>query len=115
MVVAYDGMAYIRAVAVIARGGFNHTYVHVPSVLAAVLTAGCERFVIAHNHPSGDAGLSKQDVALTQRVLTAAETCDLSFEDHIVVTPDGRWDSYAASGRTKLGVNPPVSHRSASR
>ena len=60
---------------------------HVPTLLAAVLTAGAERFMVAHNHPTGDPSPTHADLVFTLRVREAADVVGLFFEDHLIVTP----------------------------
>ncbi len=43
-------------------------------------------FVIAHNHPSGDCTPSKEDISLTQRMLTSFESMELYLREHIIVS-----------------------------
>src|SRR4051794_4936520 len=53
-VIAYDSAEQIRTVAEVARGTYHEVPIHIPAVLAVVLTAGVDRFKIAHNHPTGN-------------------------------------------------------------
>jgi hypothetical protein len=88
-VIAYDAMMQTRTVVEVARGGFHDVTVPIPALLMAVLTAASDRFQVAHNHPSGDVRPSKADVALTARIMDAANTLGLYFEDHLIVGPGG--------------------------
>lgn len=75
----------------VARGGWDTTMVSVPAVMSAVVAAGCDRFAVAHNHPTDDPVQSWQDQALIERLTAAAATVGLTFERSYVVTPSGRW------------------------
>lgn len=97
-VIAYDANRNLRTVVEVARGGYIHVDIHIPSVLSAVLVSGSERFLIAHNHQNGHAAASQQDVAMTQDIQDAAATAGLYLEDHLIVTPQGRTFSFVASG-----------------
>lgn len=97
-VVAYDGDLNVRTVIEVARGSHAVVSLHLPTMLAAVMTTGCDRFMLIHNHPNMRIQPSHNDIDLTAQVMAAANTCGLHFEDHMVVTPDGRWLSMANEG-----------------
>lgn len=100
-VVAIGAELDVRTVVEIARGSQVKAKVHYPTLIAAVVTAGCERFILVHNHPSNHAGASASDMDLTRGVMDAANAAGLYFEDHIILTPGGSWHSMALSGQLK--------------
>src|SRR6266404_1909578 len=61
-VIAYDSVQNIRTVVEIARGNYHEMDVSIPAVLSVPLLASCDRFEIAHNHPSGDTAPTVLDV-----------------------------------------------------
>lgn len=93
-VMTIDGARHIRAIYAAAKGGYHDCEISLPTLLSPVLLDGCDRFAIAHNHPSGEIKPTDQDLDLTWRLGAAAETVDLVFEDHVIVTPDGGWWSF---------------------
>jgi len=97
-VISYDAMMNIRNVVEVARGAYSRVRVHYPAVYAAVLQTGCERFQVAHNHPTGDPKPTQKDIALTQQIMAGANTCGLFFEDHVIVSPTGKHFSFADNG-----------------
>lgn len=97
-VIPYDSIMQVRSVIEVARGGYHSMEVPVPAVLTAVLAAGTDRFVIAHNHSTGDVVPTTVDIDLTRKVMAAANTCGLFFEDHIIVGPSGEEFSMAENG-----------------
>jgi DNA repair protein RadC len=96
-VVAYDAGMTVRTIIEVGRGGHSRVNLHFPTMLMAVLTAGCERFMLVHNHPDGTVKPSPGDIELTRKAMDAANACGLYLEDHIVLTPTGRWYSMAAN------------------
>jgi len=86
-VIAFDPGMRVRTVVEISRGDFLHANIHLPSLLGAVITAGAERFMLAHNHPSNDPRPTEGDVEATRWVSEAAELCGLTLEDHWITTP----------------------------
>ena len=97
-VIAYDLNASIRTVVEVARGDLRAVSGHMPSLLGAVLTSGCERFMISHNHPAGVVVPSQGDIQLTLEVKNAANTCGLWFEDHLITGPRGEMFSFRDNG-----------------
>jgi DNA repair protein RadC len=57
-------------------------------VVEAALGAKATTVVLAHNHPSGIALPSNEDVQTTRRVATALESVEVTLADHIVVADD---------------------------
>jgi DNA repair protein RadC len=89
-VVAYDSHMNVRTVIEVGRWSHMSVNIHLPTLLSAVLTAGCERFMLVHNHPTTSAKPSASDRRLTVEVMEAANSCGLYFEDHVILTPTGR-------------------------
>jgi DNA repair protein RadC len=86
-VVSYDPMKYIRTVYEVAKGGPWQMEVHIPMIMTAVLKSGCDRFIVAHNHPSGTNRPSAADIELTANIMDAANACGLYFDDHLIIGP----------------------------
>jgi len=100
-VVAYDANMTVRTVMEVARGSHVRAEVHIPTLLASVLTTGCERFMLVHNHPSKRLVPSLGDRELTIEIMDAANACGLYFEDHVILTPNGKWYSFEEHGLLK--------------
>ena len=97
-VVAYDADLAVRTVVELARGTLTKVHLHLPTLIAAIVTAGCERFILVHNHPSDRAEASPKDHHLTETVMLAANAAGLYFEDHLILTPSGGWHSMTLAG-----------------
>lgn len=97
-VIAYDSVQRIRTIVEVARGGYHNMVVPIPAVLSAVLVAGCDRFMVAHNHPTDAIEPTVIDLDLTEKIMAAANTCGMYFEDHLIIGPSGRLYSFAESG-----------------
>lgn len=97
-VVAIDGTENVRAIFEVARGGYHEVDVSLPMIYTAVLTSGCDRFVLVHNHPTDDVFPTNPDLDLTRKVMAAANIVGLYFDDHIIVSPNGNYYSFTASG-----------------
>ena len=67
------------------RGTLDGASVHPREVVRQVLRHNAGAVILAHNHPSGQASVSRADQALTRRVKEALALIDVRVLDHIVV------------------------------
>ncbi|MFQ5718975.1 MAG: DNA repair protein RadC [Acidobacteriota bacterium] len=70
-------------------GSLNTTRTHPREILEPALRHLAVGFILAHNHPSGALTPSRDDVAFTRSVASAAELMDFGFLDHLIVTARG--------------------------
>lgn len=89
-VIAYDSSMKVRTIVEIARGGYAAVQVSFPALFAAVLASGCDRFSVAHNHPSDSLVATPRDRKLTASIMDAANLLGLFFEDHWIIGPSGK-------------------------
>lgn len=90
------------------EGGVNSAGVSVRSIVEKAIRVDASSVVLAHNHPSGFAYPSPEDIYTTRRVAAALDAVDIQLTDHIIVAGD-EWVSLAQSGRyhyedCRLGV-----------
>ena len=72
----------------VGEGSVNSANVPIRRIVELALGANATSVVLAHNHPSGIAIPSEEDVATTRRVAAALSTVDIVLVDHIVVADD---------------------------
>lgn len=72
----------------ISRGMVNLTMAHPREVFRGAIAAGAVSIACAHNHPSGDPTPSRDDIALTKRLVDAGRIVGIPMIDHLVVTED---------------------------
>jgi DNA repair protein RadC len=41
--------------------------------------------ILLHNHPSGDPSPSREDIAVTQRLVKAGQVMDIPVLDHVII------------------------------
>lgn len=68
------------------KGTVNATSVNLRELTTNVLQLDASAVVIAHNHPSGIAYPSLEDVEVTEVMLTALKYQDIDLLDHIIIT-----------------------------
>lgn len=67
------------------KGGISQCSIDLRLIFNEVLkTNRCSKFIIAHNHPTGNLQPSRPDLVLTKRIKESAELLSLSFLDHII-------------------------------
>ena len=70
------------------HGSINSTYVCPRALLETVCRYGAVSIILAHNHPSGDAEPSREDIDLTRRLMDAFIPFGISITAHLVVAKD---------------------------
>jgi DNA repair protein RadC len=70
----------------IARGSAGKVSTHLRVLFKRALDLGARGIVLAHNHPSGKAEPSKQDIEATDRIASVAQALDLVLYDHLILT-----------------------------
>ena len=78
-------------------GSLTSSVVHPRETFKAAILANAAAIICGHNHPSGDCQPSKEDRAITTRLVEAGKLLGISVLDHIVVG-DGRYFSFADEG-----------------
>ncbi|WP_243643227.1 JAB domain-containing protein [Sphingomonas sp. PP-F2F-A104-K0414] len=69
-------------------GGRDQVAISIRTVAADALAFGAVGIVMAHNHPSGDATPSAQDVAFTRALAAGLRTLEVLLLDHLVIAGD---------------------------
>jgi DNA repair protein RadC len=67
-------------------GSLNAAHIRVGEVYRQAVRRNCAAIICAHNHPSGTADPSPQDVQVTKSIREAGELLGVELLDHIVVT-----------------------------
>jgi len=70
----------------ISAGSLSSTMIQARDVLEPALRYNASGIVIAHNHPSGDAEPSSEDLKLTARIAQACQVVGLELLDHVIIT-----------------------------
>lgn len=72
----------------VAEGSVNSAGISVRKVVETALGANATSVVLAHNHPSGVALPSGEDIQTTRRIAAALAAVEIQLVDHIVVADD---------------------------
>ncbi len=72
----------------VGEGGTNSTGISIRRVVETALGVNATSVVLAHNHPSGVALPSPEDIQTTRRVAMALQAVEIVLVDHIIVADD---------------------------
>jgi DNA repair protein RadC len=88
-------------------GTINTATIYPRPIIERVLRLNAAALIIAHNHPSGIADPSPQDIAVTERIREALELVDVRLLDHIII---GDNEAYSIMGESKwrFSLNNPL-------
>jgi DNA repair protein RadC len=84
---------YTVAVGSLSRVSITSRAVFQPAILRLA-----ERLVLGHNHVLGDATPSREDKAVTKDLVRAGKLLDINVVDHLIVTRNGKFFSFAQQG-----------------
>lgn len=97
--VTLDGANNVINVRVVFIGTLNKSIVHPREVFAPALSDRAASIVIAHNHPSGNAEPSIEDILMTRKLKEAGEIIGIEIIDHVIIT---KKNHYSFQGNGKL-------------
>lgn len=83
---------------VLSVGSIDSSLAHPREVFREAVQAGAASIVAFHNHPSGDATPSDDDLVVTRRLMRAGEVVGIDVDDHLVLA-DMHYCSIRTSGR----------------
>lgn len=87
-VMALNARGNVHALVQVGQGSYSQVTAFLPAILSSVLVSGTDRFILIHNHPSGDPSPSSHDIDMTQEVADAASLVGLRLEDSVIITAD---------------------------
>jgi len=96
-VILLDSKHRVMRAVIVASGTLNTTIVEPRDVFREAVIGGAAALVVFHNHPSGDPIPSADDVALTERLVSAGRLMGVDVMDHIVLG-DARYCSLREMG-----------------
>ena len=80
---------HLIAEEVLFRGTVDESTVYTREVVESALRKKASALIFAHNHPTGPAEASQEDIELTRSLVTACRAIDIPVLDHVII---GRGD-----------------------
>lgn len=102
-IVMLDTRQRVIRIKILSLGSLDSTVVHPREVFREAASASAAAIVLFHNHPSGDPTPSRDDLALTARMVSAGVVMGIDVVDHIILG-EQRYFSLVESG----GLSPPA-------
>lgn len=98
-----DAKCKVLGCKLVGEGSVNSANIPIRRVVEIALNTNATTVILAHNHPSGLAIPSADDVQTTLRVARAMEAVEITLADHIVVA-DSDFVSMVQSGYFRAGM-----------
>ncbi len=70
---------------IIQEGTINQTAIYPREIVQVALNCGASGIILVHNHPSGDASPSRQDILITKRIKEIMEKLEIHVLDHLII------------------------------
>jgi len=103
-IVMLDTRHRVLRIKIVSIGSIDMTVVHPGEVFREAAAASAAAIVLFHNHPSGDPTPSRDDLALTTRLINAGDIMGIDVVDHLILG-DGRYFSLLEAGRLRRRVD----------
>ncbi|KSV59160.1 JAB domain-containing protein [Acetivibrio ethanolgignens] len=78
----------VAGVSIVARGCVDAAMFEPGLLLLRVIAIGCNSFIVAHNHPSGNPTPSDTDKSTTKQLREAAKLLGCNLLDHVIIGYD---------------------------
>jgi len=84
--IGLDTQNNVISIDIMHEGTINQSIVYPREIVTRALLTNAASVILFHNHPSGSLKPSKADLEVTERLVKALETIDISVHDHIILT-----------------------------
>ena len=95
--ITLDTKNNITGIFTVSTGSLNSSIVHPREVFKRAVLQNAASIIICHNHPSGDATPSSEDISITKRLHEAGEILGIKLLDHIIIG-DNKYTSLKERG-----------------
>lgn len=82
----------------LSSGGMSGTIADPRMIFKAAIDCKAHSVILCHNHPSGNAKPSEQDLRMTKNMVEAGKMLEIAVLDHVIVTQQGFY-SFADEGQ----------------
>jgi DNA repair protein RadC len=80
-----DSNNRVLAMPTVYIGTLNTSVLRIAELFREAITRNSPAFILVHNHPTGDANPSPEDVELTRSMVAAGNLLDIQVIDHIII------------------------------
>jgi len=89
----------VLGIMVVSKGGISGTVTDIRIIFQAAIKANASGIITCHCHPSGNLNPSESDTRLTEKLKQAGNILDIQLLDHIILTPENTYFSFADDGK----------------
>ncbi len=94
ILVCLNAKNFINCIHLVSIGTLDKAVLSPREVMKAALLSNASSIAFIHNHPSGDAEPSPEDVSLTRRLASCADLFEIRVLDHVIVADDVHYESF---------------------
>ena len=91
LVMLLDAKNRVTGIDMVGAGGVDSAVVDLRLVFQAAIMVLASAIIIAHNHPSGEATPSPEDIEITDRIVKASKILNIRVLDHVVLGRDANF------------------------
>ena len=88
----------VLGIASVSKGGISGTVTDVRIILQLAIKSNASGLIACHNHPSGNLDPSETDIKITKKIKESASIMDIQLLDHLILTPEDSYYSFADNG-----------------
>ena len=92
-----DGASNLIQKRTVFIGTLNQSIVHPREIFADAISDRAAGIIFVHNHPSADISPSKEDIAITRRLIETGKLVGIEIIDHVIIGKDGHF-SFQSEG-----------------
>ena len=97
MVLLLDSANHVQRDVRVSEGILNSSLVHPREVFRPAISEPSAAVILIHNHPSGNAEPSAEDIAVTKQIAEAGKIIGIPVHDHVIISRD-LYTSFAEKG-----------------
>src|SRR3989338_70125 len=86
-----DGASNLIQKRTVFIGTLNQSIVHPREIFADAISDRAAGIIFVHNHPSADISPSKEDIAITRRLIETGKLVGIEIIDHVIIGKDGHF------------------------
>ena len=97
VIILLDGKNRMSTIHSVSVGCLTASIVHPREVFKMAILGNAASLILCHNHPSGDANPSNEDIEITKRLVAAGDLLGIKILDHVIIG-EGSYVSFADKG-----------------
>ena len=86
---ACDTAGHVKGLFVVSQGMVNGTLLNIQGIFTRTLLCNASKIIVAHNHPSRNCFISKEDEACCNKLKAACEIMEITLLDFMIL---GEWE-----------------------